>query len=196
MHEEQGKRGLRRQKLLSLIGRFAPIRAARISPADPALVAFAQRLVLDQGAYDEYVRSPERSLRAAGLDPDTINIEWVSGVVDQLRARAAGLESVFDPIATEQTQKETEQATHWNFDRSSSSTTQFESHSSFDKGYTSQTSTSESTYTNKNFASSGIGRDPETLLRHELNLLFYPGQPLVTPGLISLIRESLARVTR
>lgn len=196
MHEEQGNRGARKPKLLSLIGRFVPIRAARIAPADPTLVGFAQRLVLDQTAYDEYVRSPERSLRAAGLDPDELNVEWLSDVVTQLRARAAGLESVFDQIATEQTQRETEQATQWNFDRSSSSTTQYESHSSFDKGYTSQTSTGESSYTNKNFASSGIGRDPESLLRHELNLLFYPGQPLVTPGLISLIRAGIERVTR
>ena len=59
----------------------------------------------------------------------------------------------------------------------------------YERGATQSRSTSEFTVTDQGF--SGIGTRDD-LLRHEINLLFFPAQPLVTKSLIEKIKSELS----
>ena len=164
---------------IKAVTRFAPLSRKLPPKVDSRQPKYMFKLVTDDTAYAKYKKAPEVQLRAHGIDPDKVDVPMFTELARQLRRRREGKTSVIGRAAEEMAQKQTNEASEYKFD-SSGFNTEKQTESRFGR------------------TQSFEGRSPirdwrERVLRHELNLLFFPAQPLVTPALLAKIRKELAK---
>ncbi|ADB36914.1 hypothetical protein [Spirosoma linguale] len=151
------------------------------------LADFMFSLVKDSRKYRQFLRNPEQTLLKDKINIANMDVNHFKTVAELImnKIKAGDL----GRAATTISQKETSEGVQFNFDRSSSATARYETQSTTSRGSQESASTSEWQATDKNFAGTSILTRPDDLLKHELNLIFFPGQPLVTPALVDKIRQ-------
>lgn len=172
---------------------FITIKQGKLTKPDSKLVNYVFRLVTDDSAYKVFSDDPEKDLRSSGVNTDNIVIDTFREIVDQLRRRKSGLDSVFGKIATTSESTSSQSHSRTNFDNSSSSFWRYESDLGFwsERGTVTANSTGENSDTTTDFKKDGEGFHPGDILQHEIGLIFFPNQPLVAPELIDAIRSKL-----
>lgn len=172
---------------------YSSIKQGKLKKPDPKLVSYVYKLVTDDSAYKLFKDDPKASIESGGLDPGLVMIDSFTGIVDQLRQRHKGLDSIFDEITTTSESSSTQTHSRTNFDNSSSSFFRYESSLSFfsERGTVTSNSTGENSDTTTDFKKDGEGFHPGDLLEHDIGLIFFPSQPLVTHELIEKIREKM-----
>lgn len=172
---------------------YLDIKQGKLKKPDPKLVSYVYKLVTDDSAYKIFKDDPKASIESSGLDPGLVIIDSFTEIVDQLRQRLKGRESIFDEITTMDESSSTQTHSRTNFDNSSSSFFKYESSLSFfsKRGTVTSNSTGENNSVNTDFKKDGEGFHPGDILEHEIGLIFFPNQPLVTHELIEKIREKM-----
>lgn len=169
---------------------FARI-ASEIEPhADPRLGAYLVRLVKDADELRSFKNEPEVALRNAGVDPSKIRpdvlLRVAQSVADRLNAARIG-DVVMDTVSTKESSSHQER----NFDNSSSWYWNKDGYNVlYDQGHSSEKTTGEIVAQDHKFDGKSL-YDFDNVVRHELNMLFFPAQPLVTPQLIDKIKAAM-----
>ena len=138
----------------------------------PEVPEYMFRLVKNDREYAAFEKDPKAAMQRAGIPVDRVDVTLFAGLAKMLHERKHGI-GVLDKIAETVTSKETSSHQEINFDSS---------------GRSAETKRGSHVGESTKFETSGINR-PDDILRHEINLLFFPSQPLVTPELIEQIRN-------
>ncbi len=138
----------------------------------PEVPEYMFRLIKNDREYAAFEKDPKTAMQRAGIPTGRVDVALFAGLAKMLHDRKHGI-GVLDQIAESVTSKETSSHQQINFDSS---------------GRSSETSRGSHVGENTKFETSGIQK-PDDILRHEINLLFFPSQPLVTPELIEQIRK-------
>jgi hypothetical protein len=177
-------------KVMKAVRPFIPIGGQIRSMVEPGVADYMVALVKDDEAYLNFVDNPTESLQNQGINADIIDVDAFSQVAEGLRNRAKGGDSVFGTVATTIGEKSTSEGSQRNFDNSSSWFMNKEGYNLiYQRGTSESTTKGEAAATTKDFSGIGIRED---ILRHEVDLIFFPAQPLVTPALINKIRTELS----
>lgn len=178
-------------KVFQILGRYEPLNAqVDLTQTGGPEADYMYELVTDDGAYEAYNSDEATALTSNGLDPARMDVQRFTDLAAQLRERLKGGDR-WTRVADSISQKETSEGQSANWDHSSSWLMNKDGYNAlYDQGHDSSTDKSSDAGTSKGFEGVGI-RDPSEILRHELNLLFFPAQPLVTPDLVDQIRAEL-----
>ncbi|OOP56095.1 MAG: hypothetical protein AYP45_11090 [Candidatus Brocadia carolinensis] len=177
-------------KALEAVKPFAAI-DKKIRPyADPKVPELMYKLVTDDIAYEHFSANPESALSNEGIDSSKLDVDMFASLAKTLRDRAQGIQEIAMLPAT-YSYKQQAAGFKWNFDNSSSWLFQVENWIWTSRGYYKEKSTSEDAAVDRGFRRSGVERLSDEILKHEIDLLFFPAQPLVTPELVSKIKQSL-----
>jgi len=179
------------EQIFQILRRYEPLNAqVDLSQAGGPVADYMYKIVTDDGAFTTYQTDPAAALTTNGLDPARMDVQRFSDLASQLRERLKG-GSRWTRVADSITQKETNEGQSANWDHSSSWLMNKDGYNVlYDQGHDSSTDSTSEAGTNTKFDGVGI-RNPAEILRHELNLLFFPAQPLVTPGLVEQIRNEV-----
>jgi hypothetical protein len=138
----------------------------------PEVPKYMFRLVKNDRTYKAFERDPEAAMKRAGIPTKSIDVAMFAGLAKMLHDRKHG-RGILDHVAETVTSQETKTSQEINFDSSGRST---------------ETTRGSHVGESTKFETSGIIK-PDDILRHEINLLFFPSQPLVTPDLIERIKK-------
>lgn len=160
---------------------------------DKRLPELMLRLLKEKELYQKFQEDPDGILRTEGIDPKSVDVKMFSDLAKTLHTRALRREAGLDRPEVTVQKKETDQNRERNFDHEKSWLVHYESQYYIwrSKGAVEDKEKSESSQTNKNFEESGIDTFNDKLLKYEVNLLFFPSQPLVTPELLEKIKSKL-----
>ncbi len=114
---------------------------------------------------------------------------YFSVIPKALRDRTSEIESLMATI----TNKETAAGYQWNFDMSSSWFFMIENSFWRSRGVYKEEASSQVNAVDYRFGIAGVEKWSDGLLKHEIGLLFFPAQPLVTPDLVAKIKENLSK---
>jgi hypothetical protein len=157
----------------------------------PGLGKFLIELVKNRDALERFRADPAAALKVADLQPAGVNVRAVETLALSVIARIAALGPgvpVLDAVST----SETSQSQDRNFDHSSSWFTNYDGWNVMhDAGHSSDQSSGSTVGQDKNF--SGFTTVPGEAQQAQL-ALFYPGQPLVSPELVAMIKAAVAGV--
>jgi hypothetical protein len=160
---------------------------------DKRLPEMMFKLLKDNGLYEAFEKDPDGTLRKQGIEPKAMDVKMFSSLAKMLRSRLAGQGS--EPVwpGASIQKKEKNQGQDKNFDKSESWITIYESYYKVykTKGTSSNKETSESMQTDKGFQERGVDTLSDSLLKYQINMLFFPSQPLVTPELLEKIKTAL-----
>jgi hypothetical protein len=179
-------------KVLRVVKPFVPIKQGIRPYPNQKVPDYMLKLVKDDSAYQAFIANPAESLKREGIQPETLDVDMFFDLAKVLRDRSKGIDSIIDKIAESVSKKETSEGRQYNFDHSRSWAYRYESAIFHERGTSEEKSKSEMVGTTNKFEQSGISIRPEEILRHEINLLFFPAQPLVTPSLVNKIKENLS----
>lgn len=162
---------------------------------DPALGAYLVTLVKDKEEMARFRESPERAMKAAGIDAARVDPEIVGRVAEAIVTRWQTLPPN-NPAADTISTKETSSSQERNFDNSSSWYQNKDGYNViYDAGHSSEKTTGEMVGQDKKFNGIDIGRFEE-VIREDLQAVFYPAQPLVTPQLVDMVKAAAKEVER
>lgn len=166
--------------------------AGQIEPySDPKLGAYLVELVKDPETFARFKSDPAAALKAEGIDSKLVNAGVLQRVAQSVadRARRLRLPDVMDTAAS----KDTSSGQDKNFDHSASWFQNKDGYNAiYDQGHTSEKTTSELVGQDQKFEADGVSlHDLGDVFRHELNQLFYPAQPLVSPELVDKIKSAM-----
>lgn len=179
--------------VMEVLKPFMPIKKEIKTYPDPKIPEYMFKLVKDDELYKTFSADPLTGVKQAGIDPATIDITIFSEIARILRARLQGLDVPPALSPDTVTRKERDEGVYYNFDWSASWFWGKEGYNIiYDRGSQSRKSRNEMVGTNRNWSRAGVGNLADEVLRHEINLLFFPAQPLVTPELIEKIKEKLS----
>jgi hypothetical protein len=177
--------------VLSILRPYLPIRMRIGRTPVSKLPKYIATLLKSDAAYRAFKRSPEKAMRAKGIDPKIVSSRTLSELVKQLKARLVAIEENPipgpDDVMESVSNKYKESAAEWNFDHSSWAITKYESRVIVSRGARQEKDKEEMTATTKHFEKEGIGLGIEEVIREELVSVFYPSQPLVSMELIDII---------
>jgi hypothetical protein len=164
--------------------------SAQIEPqTDPKLGNFLIQLVKNPDEFKRFTANPAAALTAHKIDAKLVNVAAVQALAQSVISRIAGLgkgPTVMDAVSN----SETSQSQDRNFDNSASWFTNKDGYNViFDAGHSSEQSTGQQVGQDKNF--SGLTTQPGDVFQNELNTVFFPGQPLVTPTLVAKIKAAV-----
>ena len=131
------------------------------------------------------------SLQRAAISSDKLDVTMLVELARMLHARLEGIETPLGTYAETIPAKETDSGIQNNFDRSESFLLKYENAIIYKRGNASEKTSQEDRAQDKGFQNSGVGFTPDEMLRHEIGLLFFPAQPLVTPALVDKIKREL-----
>jgi hypothetical protein len=166
--------------------------AAQIEPyTDPKLGAYLVELVKNRDAFARFTANPAAALRAEGIDPKLVNTAVLQRVAQSIVDRAGRLRppDVMDSAASQDTSSYQDK----NFDNSSSWVMNKDGYNAiYDAGHSSEKTTSELVGQDHKFETDGVTlHDFGEVFRHEINQLFFPAQPLVSPALVDMIKRAM-----
>jgi hypothetical protein len=138
----------------------------------PEVPEYMFLLIKNDREYAAFEKDPKAAMTRAGIPVDRVDVTLFAGLAKMLQERKHGI-GILDKIAESVSSKETSSHQEINFDSS---------------GRSAETKRGAYVGESTKFETSGINR-PDDILRHEINLLFFPSQPLVTPELIEQIRN-------
>ena len=166
--------------------------AGQIDPySDPKLGAYLVELVKDPNAFARFKGDPAAALKAEGIDSKLVNPTTLQRVAQSVvdRARRLRVPDVMDSAAS----KESSTGQDKNFDNSASWFQNKDGYNAiYDQGHTSEKTTSELVGQDQKFETDGVTLvSLGEVFRHELNQLFYPAQPLVSPELVDKIKGAM-----
>lgn len=133
---------------------------------------YMYHLVKNERERDAFFKDPKGSLVAAGLQRDAAKADLVVELVKDVASRVKGRKpsDVFDSY----TSKESDTHQQWNFDSSGRSS-----------------ETTKGSIVGEKTKFDGFGLVEEIFENPELGKTFFPSQPLVTPELVTKIRQRL-----
>jgi hypothetical protein len=167
----------RKNNVLTILERYLPI-DRKVPSVNPALPNYMFKLVRSDEDFDSFKSNPTASLERNGIDPTHLDVKMFSELAEQLRRRANGQASLVDRYADEIMKSETDHSENVHWDQS---------------GPQAERTKGSQAGATKNFEGLPTASRLDDMLRHELNLLFFPSQPLVTPSLIAEIRQALEK---
>ena len=138
----------------------------------PEVPKYMFSLIKSDRAYTAFEKDPKAAMKRAGIPLKSIDVAMFAGLAKMLHDRKHG-KGILDHVAETVSSKETNTHQEINFDSS---------------GRSSETTRGSHVGESTKFETSGIIK-PDDILRHEINLLFFPSQPLVTPDLIEQIKK-------
>lgn len=180
-------------KVKSVLEPYISISSEIAQVPDRRLPELMLRLMKDEALYKTFEKDPDEVLLKLGIDPKSLDLKMFSNLAKILHSRILRREYGFDWPAVTVQNKETNQSQDKNFDHSESWITAYESSYKVykTKGTANEKEKSESSQTEKRFDESGVDTFDEKLLKYEVDMLFFPSQPLVTPELLEKIKASL-----
>jgi hypothetical protein len=162
------------EQVVHILQPFTRITRQLPSRLDTQLADYMFKLVRSDEMHRAFEANPIQQLRAQGIQAERVDVPMFKDLATHLRNRVSEA-GPFAKVAETLSMSET--TTHEN--------TNFE----HDTDTTHHTVVGETT----KFETNGIPVAGDEFLRHELALLFYPAQPLVTPALVDQIRTQLGR---
>jgi hypothetical protein len=181
------------EKVMEVINPFVRV-SRRLQPyPDPAVPNLMFKLLKDPTAYEVFVKDPKAEIERAGIRTTNVDVGMFTEVLRSLRDRLQGLPSPIDVVAETIESKETEEGMQYNFNNAESFLLKVENAIVYKRGNSAEKSAGEDRANYNQFKQSGIGLDWDSVLIHEINLIFFPSQPLVTPELVDRIKANLER---
>jgi hypothetical protein len=178
------------EKALDAVAPFAVI-DKKIRPyPDPKVPEYMYRLVTDDAAHERFASDPVGALEKEGIDAKKLDVEMFVSLAGALRARARG-ETEFAMLPATYSTKQQTAGFKWNFSNSDSWLFMIENWIWTSRGYYKEKSAGEDSAVSRGFKRSGVESLSDEVLKHEIGLLFFPAQPLVTPELVAKIKQSL-----
>jgi len=138
----------------------------------PEVPKYMFRLIKSDRAYKAFEKDPKAAMKRAKIPIKTVDVAMFAGLAKMLHDRKHG-RGIIDHVAETVAHQETRTSQEINFDSSGRST---------------ETTRGSHVGESTKFETSGIIK-PDDILRHEIDLLFFPSQPLVTPDLIERIKK-------
>jgi hypothetical protein len=155
--------------------------------SDPKVGALLVQLVKSKDERQRFSDNPDEMLRRAGVDPSLVDIGVLKGVAESVAVRLEQIRPG-DIFADTVTTKESSSNQERNFDHSSSWFANKDGYNViYDAGHSSEKTTGEMVGQDHKFNGIEIG-DFSDIIRNDLNTLFFPAQPLVTPQLVDKIK--------
>jgi hypothetical protein len=176
-------------EVINILKPFTPIKRGIGPYPNKEVPNYMFKLLKNEEEYERYLKDPIKALKNEGIDTSKLDIDMFTELAKLLKRRITGKVPELPGIGIQS--KETKTQTEVNFNNDRYILTNYENRVLWVKGTKSETTTGEFLAQNNTFA--GIGLDPDTILRYELEMLFFPAQPLVTPGLIEKIKEILEK---
>lgn len=183
-------------KVKSVLGPYVSISSEITWVPDKRLPELMLRLMKDKDLYQKFEQDREGVLLKEGIDPKSLDLKMFSNLAKILHSRVLRREYGLDRPEVTVQKKETNQSSNKNWDHSKSWITNHESWIEVykTKGTRNEKEKSESMQTEKGFEESGVDTFDEKLLKYEVDMLFFPSQPLVTPELLEKIKASLNEI--
>jgi hypothetical protein len=162
--------------------------STQIDPhVDPNLGKYMIDLIKDKEQFTEFKLDPSAALKKHGLDERIVNIDLLKKVVQSISDRITD-QIGQGHVMENNIQRESSSYQDRNFDHSSSWFANRDGYNViYDAGHSSQQSRSEMIGQERNFGGISIDQSIQ-VIHHEINQLFFPAQPLVTPELIGKIK--------
>lgn len=182
------------EKVKSVLKPYVSISSEITRVPDKRLPELMLRLLKDKDLHQKFEEDPDEVLLKEGIDPKSLDVKMFSHLAKILHSRVLRREYGLDrPEVTVQI-KETNQSSNKNWDHSES---RFTNHESWvqvykTKGTQNEKEKSESMQTERGFEERGVDTYDEKLLKYEVDMLFFPSQPLVTPELLEEIKANLS----
>jgi hypothetical protein len=165
---------------------------------DPLLGAYLVRLAKEPEEMARFREHPEAAMQAAGVSTKLVDAAVLQRVAQSVIDRLVEVEIPHDPgeVFDAVTERETHSSQEKNFDNSSSWFTNKDGYNVMhEAGHSSEQSTGEMVGQDTKFDGLGLHHFDE-VIRHKMNDLFYPSQPLVAPELIDKIRAAIKDMER
>jgi hypothetical protein len=164
---------------------------------DKRLPELMVRLLKDNALFRKFEQDPEETLADAGVDPKSVDVKMFIDLANLLHTRTLKPQDETGPEQTIE-QREQNQGNQNNWDHSRSSFTRYESQYNIwsERGASKERDRSESQTTNRGFDRRGIDSVNKQLIEDEVDKLFFPSHPLVTPELLKKIKLKLAESSR
>ncbi|MBN2654971.1 MAG: hypothetical protein JXR79_07685 [Nitrospirae bacterium] len=188
----------RSKEVINELKKYLPVKR-KIAPSLPAKIGkYLSTLLKNEKELETFFADPEARLKKAGINPSQLDLDLFIELLVYLKGKKARIEKWVpqperSPLGESIKTKETETEQQWNFDHDSKYIFNVEHDYYSERGRQATKTKSEIVLKDKGFEKRGIGFDPSILLSPELRENYYPSQPLVTPELISKIKEILEK---
>lgn len=160
---------------------------------DPKLGAFLVNLAKSGEDLERFRQNPVGSLESAGLDPSLVKVDVLQRVVESVADRLANLR-INGPAMQTMWDRESSSHQDRNFDHSSSWFVNRDGYNvMYDAGHSTEQSTGQQAGQDRSFSGAGL-EGIEAAIRQDLNTLFFPAQPLVTPELVDKIKSAAKEI--
>ncbi len=171
-------------RIRTILNPYLKIKVELNHPTTSMLREYMVKLVIDDTEFSMYLENPKQKLTEAGISLEEIDIPMITKLIEFLRERMSRHAYMVQATTTV---KETEIEQQYNFDHSESRWWGRESNCFRTRGIMRTKEKGEYISHTKNFDRAGIFR--ASLLHDDLDLAFFPSQPLVSQELLDKILE-------